>query len=46
MRERAKDPQRLADILQAIDNVFQYVGEATMDEFVADDIKKRLERLN
>lgn len=39
MRERAKDPQRLADILQAIDNVFQYVGEATMDEFVADGMR-------
>ena len=36
MRERIKDPQRLADILQAIDNIFQYVGDATMDEFVKD----------
>jgi len=36
MREKIKDPQRLADILQAIDNIFQYVGDATMDEFVKD----------
>ena len=26
MREASKDPKRLKDILEAIDNVFQYVG--------------------
>ena len=33
MRERAKDPKRLEDILQAIDTIYQYVGDATMEEF-------------
>ena len=27
MREPSKDPKRLADILEAIDNIFQYVGD-------------------
>lgn len=36
MRERAKDPKRLADILQAIDNIVKYIGETSMENFIAD----------
>ena len=36
MREPRKDPKRLADILEAIDNIFQYVGDDDMAAFVAD----------
>jgi len=36
MRERAKDPKRLADILQAIDNIVKYIGETSMEDFIAD----------
>jgi uncharacterized protein with HEPN domain len=39
MRERAKDPQRMEDMLQAIDNIYKYVGDATMEEFVADAMR-------
>ena len=39
MRERTKDPKRLADILQAIDTIYQYVGDATMEEFVSDKMR-------
>lgn len=30
MREPSKDPKRPADILEAIDNIFQYVGDDDM----------------
>ena len=30
MREASKDPKRLQDILEAIDNIFQYVGDDDM----------------
>ena len=36
MRERTKDPKRLADILQAIDNIVKYIGDTSMEEFIAD----------
>ena len=39
MREPSKDPKRLADMLEAIDNVFQYVGNDDMDTFVADRMR-------
>lgn len=39
MREAERDPQRLRDILEAIDNVFQYVGSSNFDEFVADRMR-------
>ncbi len=39
MRERTKDPKRLADILQAIDNILKYIGETTLEEFVADGMR-------
>lgn len=39
MREASKDPKRLSDILEAIDNVFQYVGKDDMDAFVADRMR-------
>ena len=39
MREPHKDPKRLADILEAIDNIFQYVGDDDMVAFVADHMR-------
>jgi uncharacterized protein with HEPN domain len=39
MREPHKDPKRLADILEAIDNIFQYVGNDDMEAFVADHMR-------
>lgn len=39
MREQLKDPKRLADILEAIDTIFQYVGEDDMDGFVANHMR-------
>ena len=36
MRERTKDPKRLTDILQAIDNIDKYIGETSMEDFIAD----------
>ncbi len=39
MREPSKDPKRLTDILEAIDTIFQYVGNDDMDAFVADRMR-------
>lgn len=39
MREPRKDPKRLSDILEAIDNIFQYVGDDDMAVFVADHMR-------
>ena len=39
MREPRKDPKRLTDILEAIDTIFQYVGEDDMNAFVADKMR-------
>lgn len=39
MRESRKDPQRLIDILEAIDTIFQYVGDDDMNAFVADKMR-------
>ena len=36
MREQRNDPKRLNDILQAIDTIFEYVGDCDMNSFVAD----------
>lgn len=36
MREQRNDSKRLQDILQAIDTIFEYVGNRGMEEFVAD----------
>ena len=36
MREQRNDPKRLNDILQAIDTIFEYVGDRDMNAFVAD----------
>lgn len=36
MREQRNDPKRLKDILQAIDAIFQYVENRSMDAFVSD----------
>ena len=36
MREQRNDPKRLKDILQAIDTIFEYVGDRGMEEFLAD----------
>lgn len=36
MREQRNDPKRLRDILQAIDNIFQYVEGRDKEEFLAD----------
>ena len=36
MREQRNDPKRLKDILQAIDTIFEYVGDRGMKEFLAD----------
>lgn len=38
MREQRNDPKRLYDILQAIDNIFKYVGSRSKDEFLADKL--------
>ena len=34
MREQRNDPKRLKDILQAIDTIFDYVGDRSMKEFL------------
>ena len=34
MREPCKDPKRLSDILEAINNIFQYVGDDDMAAFI------------
>ena len=39
MREPLKDPKRLQDILEAIDTIFQYVGDDDMSLFVADKMR-------
>ena len=39
MRESEKDPQRLRDILEAIDNVYKYVGDCDLNAFVADAMR-------
>lgn len=39
MREPLKDPKRLQDILEAINTIFQYVGEDDMSSFVADKMR-------
>ena len=39
MREASKDPKRLKDILEAIDNVFQYVGNDDMQALVNDKMR-------
>lgn len=36
MREQRNDPKRLNDILQAIDTIFEYVGDRDMKDFLAD----------
>ena len=36
MREQRNDPKRLKDILQAIDTIFEYVENRSMEEFLAD----------
>jgi len=36
MREQRNDPKRLNDILQAIDTIFEYVGDRDMNTFLAD----------
>jgi uncharacterized protein with HEPN domain len=36
MREQRNDPKRLKDMIQAIDTIFQYVGNCDMAAFVAD----------
>lgn len=39
MREHDKDPQRLCDMLEAIDNIYNYVGDCNFDSFVADAMR-------
>ena len=39
MREKSKDPKRLENILTAIDNIFQYIGDDDMEAFVADQMR-------
>ena len=39
MREHDKDPQRLCDMLEAIDNIYNYVGDCDFDSFVADAMR-------
>ena len=39
MREASKDPKRLNDILEAIDNVFQYVGNDDMQALINDKMR-------
>ena len=36
MREQRNDPKRLNDILQAIDTIFEYIGDRDMNTFLAD----------
>ena len=36
MREQRNDPKRLKDILQAIDTIFEYVGNRYMNRKVKD----------
>ena len=38
MREQRNDPKRLHDILQAIDNIFKYVGSRSKEEFISDEL--------
>ncbi len=39
MRESIKDPKRLQDILEAIDNIFQYVGSDDMTTVTSDKMR-------
>ena len=39
MRESIKDPKRLQDILEAIDNIFQYVGSDDMTMVTSDKMR-------
>ena len=39
MRENRKKPQRLKDILTAIDNIYNYVGNDEMEAFVNDKMR-------
>ena len=39
MRESEKDPQRLRDIIEAIDNVFKYVGDCDFNSFLDDAMR-------
>ncbi len=39
MREPSNDPKRLRNILSAIDNIFQYVGNDDMETFIADQMR-------
>lgn len=36
MREPIKDPKRLHDILDSINNIFRYVGDDKMEAFITD----------
>ena len=39
MRDKNRDPKRLEDILEAIDNVFLYVGKDDMRTIVSDKMR-------
>ena len=39
MRDKNRDPKRLEDILEAIDNVFLYVGKDDMQTIVSDKMR-------
>ncbi len=39
MREPSKDPKRLQDILEAIDNIFQYVADDKMEIVTTDKMR-------
>jgi uncharacterized protein with HEPN domain len=39
MREASKDPKRLQDILEAIDNIFQYAGDDDMITVTSDKMR-------
>lgn len=39
MREASKDPKRLQDILEAIDNIFQYTGDDDMITVTSDKMR-------
>ena len=39
MREASKDPKRLQDILEAIDNIFQYAGDDDMVTVTSDKMR-------
>ena len=39
MRDKNRDPKRLEDILEAIDNVFLYVGKDDMQSIVSDKMR-------